>query len=138
MDLVERALALFDRMSSEQQDRFEVVSQGLAHARAVLAIRGILSGKQGEIAMSIKHYADSLEDAARFALAEAKAIDSCVIHRDFVFRCYDDDAERHAYAIATTILKRNGEMWMREDVMNAIKLELSFWETSVPNVPRND
>jgi len=76
--------------------------------------------------MSINDYADSLESAARSALAKAGAITCCPIHRDTVLRVCDYEAERHAYAIATTILKQGNEMWMREDVMEAIKVELEF------------
>jgi hypothetical protein len=36
------------------------------------------------------------------------------------------DAERHAYAFATSILKSDGSMWMGEDLMPAIKNELDM------------
>ena len=42
------------------------------------------------------------------------------------FRTGDDDAERHAYALATTILKRDGKACAREHLMPAIKDELEM------------
>lgn len=74
--------------------------------------------------MSINDYADDLESAARYALATAKAIDVCPIHSDETIRLFDDDAERHAYALATTILKRDGTIWLREDLMVEIQRQL--------------
>ncbi len=74
--------------------------------------------------MSINDYADSLEGAARYALATAKAIEVCEFHPDATIRAFDDDAERHAYALATTLLKRDGTMWKREDLMDEIKRQL--------------
>jgi hypothetical protein len=74
--------------------------------------------------MSITEYIDDLESAARYALAKAKAIEVCPAHPDVTIRLGDYDAERHAYALATTILKSDGTMWMREDVMPAIKDKL--------------
>ncbi|HEY4926181.1 MAG TPA: hypothetical protein VII20_17350 [Roseiarcus sp.] len=74
--------------------------------------------------MSINDYVDSIESIAREALGTAKATECCPIHRDVVIRRFDDDAERLAYAIATNILRQRDEMFMREDVMSAIKDEL--------------
>lgn len=71
--------------------------------------------------VSIEDYQDDLEAAAFEALRRAKAIEVCPFHSDVVIRLGDDDAERHAYALATTILKREGEMWKREDLMPAIQ-----------------
>lgn len=77
--------------------------------------------------MSVKDYVDDLESAAHYAAARAKAIEVCRFHPDVTIRVGDPDAERHAYALATTILKSDGTMWMREDLMPAIKdvLELA-------------
>ena len=75
--------------------------------------------------MSISDYVDDLERAARYALAKTGAIEVCSAH-GVTIRIGDDDAERHAYALATTILKSDGTMWMREDVMPAIKDELDM------------
>ena len=71
--------------------------------------------------MSVNDLADIFEDAAREALAKAKAINVCEFHPDVTIRVGDLDTERHAYALATTILKSKGEMFLREDVMAAIK-----------------
>jgi hypothetical protein len=71
--------------------------------------------------MSIQDYHDDLEQAAHYALVTAKAVEVCPRHPDVTIRLGDDDAERHAYALATTISKRDGTYWMREDLMPAIK-----------------
>lgn len=76
--------------------------------------------------MSINDYVDDLESAARYAVAKAGAIEVCQFHQDVTIRVGDEDAERHAYALATTLLKSDGTMWMREDVMAAIKHELDM------------
>lgn len=76
--------------------------------------------------MSINDYADEVELAARYALAKAGAIEICSLHPDVTIRLGDEDAERHAYALATTILKSDGTTWMREDVMPAIKDQLDM------------
>lgn len=74
--------------------------------------------------MSINDYADDLEASARYALATANAIEVCPLHSDATIRRSDDDAERHAYALATRIIKSDGTMWMREDLMTEIKRQL--------------
>lgn len=74
--------------------------------------------------MSINNYYDSVEDVARVALLESGAVEVCSFHPDVTVRIGDDDAERRAYAIATNLLKREGEYWMREDVMPAIADQL--------------
>lgn len=76
--------------------------------------------------MSINDYIDDLESAARHALDKAGAIESCPIHPDVRIRVGDEDAERHAYALATTILRSDGTMWVRDDLMPAIKDELDM------------
>ena len=76
--------------------------------------------------MSVNDYADDLEGAGRLALAKAKAITVCPFHSGVTIRVGDPDAERHAYALATTILKSDGTMWMREDLMPAIKDQLDM------------
>jgi hypothetical protein len=72
----------------------------------------------------INNCADDLEASARYALGTAKAIEVCPLHSDATIRLFDEDAERHAYAIATTIIKSDGTMWMREDLMAEIKRQL--------------
>ena len=93
--------------------------------RANLSIRAMLGGKH-EARVSITDHIDDLESAARFALVKTGAIKGCLIHSDVTIRVGDPDAERHAYALATTILKSDGSMWMREDLMPAIKDELDM------------
>ena len=75
--------------------------------------------------MSITGYAMGLEDAARYAVTTAKAVNYCGRH-DVLIRRGDDDAERHAYALATTILKRKGEFWKIDDLKPAIRDELDM------------
>lgn len=74
--------------------------------------------------MSITDYIDDLESAARYALGKAGSIKACRIHPHVTIRLGDPDAERYSYALATTILKSDGTMWKREDLMPAIKDEL--------------
>jgi len=76
--------------------------------------------------VSLTDHIDDLELAARYALAKAGAIESCPAHPGVTIRVGDQDAERHAYALATTILKNDGEYWKREDLMPAIKDELDM------------
>lgn len=76
--------------------------------------------------MSINNYFDTVESAARYAVGTTGAIKICQFHPEVTIRTGDDDAERHAYALATTILKSDGTTWMREDVMSAIKDELDM------------
>jgi hypothetical protein len=70
--------------------------------------------------MSVNDYCDTLEAAAHYALAKANAIEVCSAHPEVTIRVGDPEAERHAYALATTIMKSDGTMWMREDLMEAI------------------
>jgi hypothetical protein len=74
--------------------------------------------------MSVNDYCDDVELAARYALAKAKAIEVCQFHNDVTIRVGDEDAERHAYALATTIAKSDGTMWMREDLVESIHDQL--------------
>ena len=75
--------------------------------------------------MSIDRHVDTIEAIARAALAKANAIEVCQFHKHVTIRVGDDDAERHAYALATNVLKSDGTIeFMREDVLEAIKDEL--------------
>ena len=74
--------------------------------------------------MSINDYVDDLELSARYALAKCDAIKMCPLHHDVTIRVGSDDAERHAYALATTIIKSDGTVLMREDIMEAIHGQL--------------
>lgn len=74
--------------------------------------------------MSINDYVHALEASAREALVETGAIKVCRIHPEVTIRTGDDDAERRAYALATTRLKRGGNLEMREELMSTIKNEL--------------
>lgn len=76
--------------------------------------------------MSINDYVDDLESAARYALVKANAIRVCPFHGEVTIRVGDPDAERHAYALANTIMKSDGKTWMRDDLLPAIKDELDM------------
>ncbi len=75
--------------------------------------------------MSVNEYFEEVEQAARYALAKTNAITVCPHHSEVTIRVGDDDAERHAYALATTLLKKDGTMWQREDVMASIQQQLN-------------
>lgn len=87
--------------------------------------------------MSINDYADKLESVAKETLFQTKALQSCRFHGDTVIRTGDEDAERHAYALATTRLRQDGTAWMREDVMQAIKQELDLADDDCPECEAN-
>lgn len=70
--------------------------------------------------MSVNDYIDDMEDAAHFALAKAGAIEVCPA-TPTLLSAWVIPTRSHAYALATTILKSDGTMWMREDLMPAIK-----------------
>jgi hypothetical protein len=64
--------------------------------------------------MSINDVVDSCEAIAVQALFKAKALDDGSLH-GVTIRVGDADAERHAYAIATNMLKVHDKVWMREE-----------------------
>jgi len=74
--------------------------------------------------MTINSYYDTVDDAALGALGKVGAVVVCPRHPSVTIRTGDEDAERHAYALATTLMKRDGTLWMRDDVLSAIKEEL--------------
>lgn len=76
--------------------------------------------------MSINDLDDELEGLARAAIARTKAAHVCPFHEDILIRRGDPDAEKHAYALATNGLKRDGTMYLREDLMSAIKMVLDM------------
>lgn len=76
--------------------------------------------------MSIDDVIQQLEEAARSAVLQAKAVAPCPLHADVLIRAGDPDAEKHAYALATVRLKGNGTMFLREDLMSSIKDELGM------------
>lgn len=76
--------------------------------------------------MSINDHCDSVEAAARYAVTKTGAIETCLAHPGVSIRTGDEDAERHAYALATNIMKSDGTTWMRDDVLPAIKDELDL------------
>lgn len=71
--------------------------------------------------MSIKHYAQDLEEAATTFALRAKAIAPCQWHDDVLVNQGDEDANRRAYAIATNACKSGDFTGDRADLMDAIK-----------------
>lgn len=84
-----------------------------------------IRAKQGFL-MSVVDLLDQLEIAARQALLATKALKPCPIHSYVQVRSGDEDAERQAYALATLILKRQGDMEIREELVSAIQDELTM------------
>ena len=76
--------------------------------------------------MSINNYVDDIEAIAQTALAQTKALKVCPFHKEVTIRIGDTDAERHAYAIATNMMKKEDTLWMRDDVLESIKYELDM------------
>jgi hypothetical protein len=76
--------------------------------------------------MSVDDFGNEMEDAARSALLETQAIVGCPVHKDVIIRVGDEDAERHAYALATSRINRSGSAWKREDLVLAIEEDLSM------------
>ena len=76
--------------------------------------------------MSISDYHDSVESAARYAVTKTGAVIACPAHPGVSIRTGDDGAERHAYALATNVMKSDGTVWMRDDILPAIKDELDL------------
>ncbi len=76
--------------------------------------------------MSVNDLAQELEDAAKEAIFTAKAVEACRFHPEVTVRLGDDEAERRAYAIATNRLKKNGTMFLREDLMSTIQNEMDM------------
>jgi hypothetical protein len=50
----------------------------------------------------------------------------CPFHSEVTIKVGAEDAEKHASTLATTILKSKDQMYVREDVMAAIKDELGM------------
>lgn len=71
--------------------------------------------------MSIKHYAQELEEAALVYAIKARAIVPCPWHEDVLINQGDPDADRLAYAIATNACKAGEFGGDRADLMDAIK-----------------
>ena len=64
---------------------------------------------------------DHIDSIALEALFKAKALEECRFHPEVTIRLGNEDAEKHAYALATTIAKAKDEMFIREDLMESIK-----------------
>ena len=76
--------------------------------------------------MSVNDLADTLEAIALEALFHANALESCQFHPEVTIRIGDPDADKHAYALATNILKRRDAMFLREDLMDTVKDSLDM------------
>ena len=74
--------------------------------------------------MSLNNQVATLEGAARHALAEAGAIEICPRHSDVTIRVGSEEKERHAHALAISLLPKTGALWMEEDLVRAMKVDL--------------
>ncbi|WP_175619335.1 hypothetical protein [Bradyrhizobium sp. 2S1] len=61
--------------------------------------------------MSGTYYADDLGSAVHYALETTHAIAVCPFHLDQTIRIGDDAAERHAFARARKLVRRDGTTW---------------------------
>jgi len=71
--------------------------------------------------MSIKHYAQDLEESGTTFALRAKAILPCSWHEDVLVNQGDEDANRRAYAIGTNACKSGEFTGDRADLLDAIK-----------------
>lgn len=74
--------------------------------------------------MSIKHYAQELEDMAAVCALKSKAIQPCPWHEDVLVNQGDPDANSHAYALATNACKSDEFSGDRQDLMDAVKMAI--------------
>lgn len=74
--------------------------------------------------MSLNNQVVTLEGVARHALAKAGAIEICPRHSDVVIRVGSEERERHAHALALSLLPDNGAEWTGEDLALAMKDDL--------------
>ena len=71
--------------------------------------------------MSVKHYAQELEELALVLALKAKAILPCEWHEDVLVDQGEEDANRHAYALGSNACKSGHFKGDRQDLLNAIK-----------------
>lgn len=67
---------------------------------------------------------EAIRTAAREAVLAAGAVKRCPRHPDILVRTGNETAEHYAYALATTALKQEGAMDWRQEILDAIKVEL--------------
>jgi hypothetical protein len=65
--------------------------------------------------------AEHERDVATEVAVEAGAIERCPNHEEVVISQFDDDANRHAYALATNRWKRGEVQCDREEFMETVK-----------------
>jgi hypothetical protein len=58
--------------------------------------------------------------AVQAVLVKTGALERCPVHEDVLYTLQDDDAERHAYALATTMQQKGELDGTREEVMDAV------------------
>jgi hypothetical protein len=71
--------------------------------------------------MSVNDIADELEEVALRAALIAKAVRPCLRHKDVLIYVGDNDADRHAYALATNMWKAGETVSDRPEVTEAVK-----------------
>lgn len=77
--------------------------------------------------MSINDLHDTVNDLARRAIFQSKAIYTCPAHPEVTLTADDHIAENLAYAIATNYLKNEfGNLELRNEVLAAIKNEIDM------------
>lgn len=71
--------------------------------------------------MSINDLADELDILALQAALKAKAVEPCYFHKHVLIHRGNDDADRHAYALATNAWKDDGRIFEQREVTEAVK-----------------
>jgi hypothetical protein len=74
--------------------------------------------------MTLNNQVVTLEGVARHALVKAGAIEICPRHSDITIRVGSEEKERHAHALAISLLPTTGALWMQEDLELAMKDDL--------------
>jgi hypothetical protein len=75
--------------------------------------------------MCLNDLDDELAAAARVALFKSGAIRECGHHQEMTIRLGDNDAERRACETAGNSLMSKMNMFLREEVLSAIEVELA-------------
>ena len=83
--------------------------------------------------MTLNNRVTTLEGVARHALAKAGAIEICPRHSDVIIRVGSEERERHAHALAISLLPETGAEWTEEDLDLAMKHDLE--RAAVENCP---
>lgn len=88
--------------------------------------------------MSINDHVEDMESLARKALLQTKALEPCPVHSDILIRRFDPDAEKHAYALGMTWLKRQDDIASSKDLQVAIHADLVDAAEECPQCFKDD